>query len=717
MTTYQEAAKQYRENPTPEVLEEQVQALVAEMSLKEKIYMLSGHTIAQTQRDLIKTSRAYNVSALPGGGCRRLGIPPVKFTDGPRGVVMGNSTCFPSAALRASTFDPSLEYRIGTAIAKEAIAQDANLFAGVCINLARNPRWGRTQESYGEDPFVLGSFGSALAKAVQDKGVIACVKHFALNSMEDLRFYVDVHIDDRALHEVYLPHFKKCVDGGALSIMGAYNRYEEYHCCESKKLLTDILRKEWGFDGFVMSDFVWGVYNAERSLRAGLDLEMMFTMKYSEANIRKCLNKGLINPEHLDRANANIIRTLLRLEPDIVPQERTVIGCSAHRALALEAAEKGMVLLENNGLLPLSKDSSIVVCGSFADVANTGDHGSSRVYDKKIVTPYKGLKEVFADVTLAGCTDEGLKKKEDPVLPDNASVVSSHADIAVVCAGFDYRTEGEYFVNTSYKINEKPKNGGGDRLSLRLSRDDTTLIKELKRASKKVIVVLYSGSAILIDEWKDFADAVIMNYYSGCEGGTALAHLLSGAANFTGRLPFTAAQRESDYPDFKYIGQRPYVIDYGYYHGYTLLDKVGKQAAYPFGYGLSYSTYAITDAAAALNDAEPADQVVVTCKVTNTGDVDGAEVVQVYIGSKNAQPAPDEAYARGTVPDSDRPIRLLKGFARVELAAGETKEVTITVPVDELRFRQHDEWVLDDAYVVYVGKNAADLTAAGEITF
>ena len=285
---------------------------------------------------------------------------------------------------------------------------------------------------------------------------------------------------------------------------------------------------------------------------------------------------------------------------------------------------------------------------------------------------------------------------------------------AVVCAGFDYRTEGEYFVNTSYKINKKPKNGGGDRLSLRLSRDDTTLIKELKRSGKKVIVVLYSGSAILIDEWKDFADAVIMNYYSGCEGGTALAHLLSGAANFTGRLPFTVAQRESDYPDFKYIGQRPYVIDYSYYHGYTLLDKVGKQAAYPFGYGLSYSTYAITDAAAATNTE---NQVVVTCKVTNTGDVDGAEVVQVYIGSKNAEPAPDEAYARGTVPDNDRPIRLLKGFARVELAAGETKDVTITVPVDELRFRQHDEWILDDAYVVYVGKNAADLTAAGEITF
>ena len=197
---YQKAVTAYKANPTQEILHQQAAKLTDEMTLKEKIYMLSGHPIAQIQKDMITTGRNYNVHALPGGGCKRLGVPPVLFTDGPRGVVMLNSTCFPSSMARASSFDPDLEYRVGKVIADESIAQGANLFAGVCINLVRNPRWGRTQETYGEDPYLMGEFGKALTVAVQEEGMIACVKHFALNSMEDLRFYIDVHIDDRALH-------------------------------------------------------------------------------------------------------------------------------------------------------------------------------------------------------------------------------------------------------------------------------------------------------------------------------------------------------------------------------------------------------------------------------------------------------------------------------------------------------------------------------------
>ena len=255
---FEKAVKTYNEKPERAVLQAVTTQLVGQMTEKEKIYMLSGHPLVQVQKDMIKTGRNYNVHALPAGGCKRLGVPPVLFTDGPRGVVMGNSTCFPVSMLRASTFDTELENRFGKAIAEEATAQGANYYAGICINLVRNPRWGRSQESYGEDPCLLGEFGAALTKSVQEEGMIACPKHFALNSIEDLRFYVDVKADDRTLHEVYLPHFKKCIDAGALSIMGAYNRYEEFYCCSNKKLLTDILREEWGFDGFVMSDFVWG---------------------------------------------------------------------------------------------------------------------------------------------------------------------------------------------------------------------------------------------------------------------------------------------------------------------------------------------------------------------------------------------------------------------------------------------------------------------------
>ena len=665
---FQSAVKNYQANPTKQNMRKLAAYLAAEMSLDEKIYMLSGHPIAQIQVDMIKTGRNYNVHALPAGGCKRLGVPPILFSDGPRGVVMGNSTCFPVSMLRASTFDTDLEYRFGKAIADEAIAQGANYYAGVCINLVRNPRWGRSQETYGEDPYLLGEFGAALTKSVQEEGMIACPKHFALNSIEDLRFYVDVKCDDRTLHEVYLPHFKKCIDAGALSIMGAYNRYDEYYCCANKKLLTDILREEWGFDGFVMSDFVWGCRDTEGCLRAGLDVEMMFTMQYGAGKIKKLLKSGNINEEHIDRAVRNILGVLIRQVPNIKPRSMDKVCCADHRALALEIAEKGMVLLENNGVLPLSKDARVLVGGEYADAVNVGDHGSSRVWDKNIVTPYQGIRKVFS----------------------NASMTDG--DVAVLCVCSNRKKEGEYFANTKYSLTEKPKDGGGDRESLRLSDEEVQLIRSMKEQGKKVVVVLYSGCAIIVEEWKQYADAIIMNYYSGCEGGTALANLLCGDKNFTGKLPFTVAQTEEDYPPIIGIGQKPYVIDYGYYHGYTLFDKEKKQAAYPFGYGLSYTSFEISNA----SFADHGDMLTVTATVKNTGKVAGAEVVQVYVGSKGA--------ANG----DDRPVKLLKGFRRVELNPGEEKTVEITVSKEDMKFWTPGGWVLDESYIVYVGNSSVN---------
>lgn len=666
---FNETVKEYQKNPNAQNRKDLVKNLRKEMTLDEKIYMLSGHCLTQVQKDMIKTGRNYNVHALSAGGCKRLGIPPVLFTDGPRGVVMGNSTCFPVSMLRASTFDTELEYRFGKAIADEAIAQGANYYAGVCINLVRNPLWGRSQESYGEDPFLLGEFGKSLTKSIQEEGMIACPKHFALNSIEDLRFYIDVHCDDRTLHEVYLPHFKKCIDEGALSIMGAYNRYDESYCCGNKKLLTDILRKEWGFDGFVMSDFVWGVRDMENSLRAGLDVEMMFTMKYSKSKIKKALKKGKIEMRHIDQAVDNILGVLIRQIPKIKPRDLSQVGSVKHRQLALEIAEKGMVLLENNGVLPLSKDANILVTGPYADEINVGDYGSSRVYDKNIITPYAGLKDVFNNVS------------------------KTNGDVAIICVGSNRKKEGEYFANTNYALKEKPKDGGGDRSSLRLDIDEVNLIKSLKQQGKKVIVVLYSGATIIVEEWKDYADAIIMNYYSGCEGGRALANLICGDKNFSGKLPFTIAKNETDYPPMKGIGEKPYVIEYGYYHGYTKMDKENLKVAYPFGYGLSYTTFKIDDYLI----KEEEDRFIITCKVINVGSRNGAEVVQIYVGSKKA------------INGEDRPVKLLKGFKRVELKANEEKNITINIPKDEIKFWTPSAWVLDEEYNFYIGTNCNDV--------
>ena len=269
---FQDAVSRYVQNPTQETLNETAAALCAQMSLGEKIRMLRGHALSATARNFLRYGRYYNATPYGAGGCKRLGIPEVRFSDGPRGVVMGKSTCFPVSMLRGAAFDDELEYRIGQAIAKEALAQGANYFAGICINLLRHPAWGRAQETYGEDPYLLGRMGVALTKAVQSYGVMACPKHYALNSIEDLRFSVDAKADAQTLRDVYLPHFKKCIDAGALSIMAAYNKCNGTYCCDSKELLTDILRNEWGFDGFAISDFFFGIHDAAQALNAGLDI-------------------------------------------------------------------------------------------------------------------------------------------------------------------------------------------------------------------------------------------------------------------------------------------------------------------------------------------------------------------------------------------------------------------------------------------------------------
>ncbi len=691
--TFQQAVKNYTDDPTKENLEQQVKALRAEMTEKEKIHMLSGHTLALTQKSMITAGRNYNYYALPMGGCKRLGIPSANFTDGPRGVVMAESTCFPVPVMRAASFDADLEYRIGKVIADEAIAQDSNYFAGICINLAPNPRWGRSQESYGEDPYLLGEFGAALTRSVQEEGMMACPKHFALNSIEDLRFFVNVDCDDRTLHEVYLPHFKKCVvEEGALSIMGAYNRFREFHCCENKELLTDILRKEWGFDGFVISDFVNGVQEAEHSLRAGCDIEMMFTMKYND--IPGLLKKGKLHIGHIDRAVDNILRSLLRSVPKIKPRDKSVIACEANRAVAREAAEKGMVLLENNGTLPLSKDARIAVLGAYANQENTGDYGSSRVYGKGVVTPYAGIQKRYPDAVLA----EGLDIQK-------ATAAAANCDTVIITAGSNREQEGEFFkISLKYATNEKPSGYGGDRATLRLADEEVALIRAMKKLGKRVIVVLYSGSVILTDDWKDSADAVLMNFYSGVEGGTALANILSGGVNPSGKMPVAVAHEENEYPPIIGIGEKPYETVYGYYHGYTLFDKRGTEPAYPFGYGLSYTTFDTK----LLGAEDAGDTVAIRVQVTNTGNRSGAEVVQVYAGSLCTG---DTAGGNEVIPARfERPKKLLKGFRRVELQPGEAKEVTIPVKKEELKFYDPvlHTWDLDKAYRFYVGNSCKD---------
>jgi beta-glucosidase len=373
----------------------QVETLIAQMSLEDKVAMMSGKGFfeALQEDDRVWGARPYRA----GSGNERLGLSPLWFTDGPRGVTRGNSTCFPCTMARGATFDADLELRIGEAMGVEARAQGCNFSGAVCINLLRHPAWGRAQETYGEDSYHLGVMGAAMGTGIQTHNVIGTVKHFALNSMENARFKVNVKADERALHEVYLPHFKHCLDAGIASVMSAYNKVNGEFTGQDRVLLTDILRDEWKFEGFVHSDWVRGVHKLYGA-SAGLDIENPEPLVFGEKLVA-AVNEGTVEPEVIDRACRRILRTQLRFaaQQDPLPAYGPeLIASEAHRALALEAAQKCAVLLENDGTLPLAKTAKIAMLGRLAAMENTGDNGSSRVRPTYVVTPCRACSACWA---------------------------------------------------------------------------------------------------------------------------------------------------------------------------------------------------------------------------------------------------------------------------------------------------------------------------------
>lgn len=645
--------------------------LVKKMTLNEKAMMLSGHW--RTLNGMLH-GRVYNYDPIEGGGCKRLGIPPLKFSDGPRGVVMKNATCFPTSNTRAAAFDVSLEEEVGEAIAKECIALDANYFAGVCINLLRHPAWGRAQEAYGEDQFMTGKYGAALTRSLQKYGVISCPKHYYMNSIENLRFSVSADADEETLRDVYLYHFEECFKAGAASVMSAYNKVNGTYCGENKDVFDHL--KKLGFEGFSISDFVWGVHDGPESLKAGLDVEMPMTMKRG-ASLVKAVKKGVLEESLLEEHCQNIIATMLRFQNIYRAQPFTeeVVACPEHIELARKCMEKGAVLLKNDGILPLSDpDTKVALVGRFADEKVIGDHGSSMVHPPYIATPYDGISEIYTNLTMTSTND---------VTACLAAAQGSDVIIAVV--GNDYRDEGEFVSNVGSSMVT-----GGDRKSLRLHSDEISLIQALHNTGKPVIVVFYSGSAVITTEWKNNANAILYAGYPGMEGGKALAAIISGAVNPSGKLPFTVARDEADYPYFPYSDAKDQHVAYDYYHGYALFDKEGKEPEYPFGFGLSYTTFEYSDASA----SDEGDALLVKCRVKNTGAVYGEESVLVFVGSN--------------LPG--KPHKLLKGFKRVCLESGEEKEVQILIPKEDLRLynKETDTMTIPESFTVYVGKNAAD---------
>lgn len=676
------------ENCSKETIRQFVDELLQQLTVEEKVGIMSGQVTEQKLLDDLFLIEHYNVKPYPTMEVERLGVPNVRFIDGPRGVVTGSATCFPVAMARGATFNRDLEEEIGKVIGAEVRAQGGNYFGGVCINLPRNPRWGRAQECYGEDQYHLGEMGAALTRGVQSQNVMACIKHFALNSIENARFKADVHTDKRTLHEVYLPHFKRCIEEGAASVMGAYNKVYGEQASESKFLLKDILRDMWGFEGFTLSDFLWAIYDGVKGVKGGMNIDMPCLSHYTN-ELPKALEEGKITMEDLDEAVGYILRTIYFYETRRDPQAYTedILASKEHVAVARRAAEESMVLLKNDeNVLPFNKEKTdkIVVLGVLGDTENIGDHGSSKVHPYYTVTPLRGLMKKMPKAQILYNDGSDLERAKE---------LAADADAVVIVAGYIHSDEGEFLADRS-DLAEM----GGDRASMRLHKRDIDLIKGLKGVNKNTVVSIIGSSAILIDEWEADVPAILFSFYSGMEGGNALADILFGDVTPGGKLPYTVAMKEDDYPDFD--PDCDYVF-YEYYHGYCKMDKENRKVLYPFGYGLSYTTFDISaPTVEVFNDTA---KINVTLK--NTGNYKGAEVLQLYVGCEGSA--------------VDRPVKVLKDFQRVELLPGEEKQVSLIVTKEAMAYFNEEKNAFtteDITYIAYVG-NSSDEKSLQNVKF
>jgi len=661
-----------KEGMTQQEINEFTSKAIEEMTLKEKVHLMSGRDFFK----ILLKDRGIGKSVFPAGGIERLGIPPLLFTDGPRGVVIQGSTCFPVSMARGASWDANLEEEIGEAIGKEVRAHGGNLYGGVCINLLRHPAWGRAQETYGEDPYHLGKLGSALMRGVQKHNVMATIKHFAANSIEYSRFKVNVVMDERTLREVYTPHFKQCVKDGCATVMSAYNKVNGKYCGHNSHLLRDILKQDWGFEGFVHSDWMDGLYDTIAGIEGGLDVEMPRAKHYGKKLI-KAVENGTLSIDLINDSARRIISTILRFTTKADPQQypKELIGCEEHLKLARKVAEKSMVLLKNSDdLLPLdaNKVSKLAIIGRLADLKNTGDHGSSHVHQENIITPLKGIIDLIGD-KIEIVYNEGKDLEE-------VKRITQTVDAVIVVVGYTYRDEGEYIRQFIRKV--------GDRESLELREHDTDLILSVAEHNDDIIVVLVGGSAIIMEKWIDKVKAILIAWYSGMEGGNALANILFGNVNPSGKIPFTIPKKESDLPFFKSHTDE---IEYGSYHGYTLMDKEGYIPRFPFGFGLSYTQFKYDN----LTLKKLEKKIIASIDVTNTGKRAGEEIVQIYVGFDHSS--------------VDRPKKLLKGFKKVFLNPNQTEKVSIGFSKEDLSWYNPETkmWETEDIeYTIFMGSSS-----------
>lgn len=685
-------------------IETRVEDALARMTVEEKVAMCHAQ------------------SKFSSPGVPRLGIPEVWCTDGPHGIreevfwdkwsgagwTNDYCTAFPALTCLAATWDPEMAAIYGTAIGQEARYRNKTVLLGPGVNIYRTPLNGRNFEYMGEDPYLAAKMCVPYIQNVQKNGVATCVKHFALNNQEARRHTTNVTVSDRALYEIYLPAFKAAVtEGGSWSIMGAYMKYKGQHCCHNQYLLQDILKGEWNFDGVVISDW-GGVHDSVQAVNNGLDLEygtwtdgltMGATDAYDRYFLGRQLLEGLQSGKYDMAKVDDKCRRILRMIFRTTMNRNRPFGqfvSPEHSKAALKIAQSGIVLLQNNGgLLPLrpEKVKQLLIVGENADKSLVIGGGSSSLKVAYEVMPLQAMKQRYSDAQITYM--KGYTSGRDSVQTiDEITAAAKAADAVVFFGGLN-------------------KNGGQDaegvdRKTMSLPYGQDEIIEALSKANKNLTVVILSGNGVAMP-WKDQVPAIIQGWFCGSEAGNALTSIIAGDVNPSGKLPYTYyasleqcnAHVAGDYPGDE-NNEQTYRDDI--FVGYRYTDTQDFKPLFPFGHGLSYTTFKYGKIRADKKSMTRDGSITITVPVTNTGKMAGAEIVQLYIGDKECR--------------LPRPVKELKGFSKVQLEAGQTKDVRFTVTLDDLQYfddAKH-EWTADNGdFTAYIAASAEDIK--GKIDF
>ena len=650
--------------------------LLKKLTLEEKCALLSGAETFKTR------------------GMPEHGIPQIWLSDGPHGLrkQAGESdhlglnpsvpaTCFPTASAVANSWDAALGEEIGAALGEEAAAQEVSVVLGPGLNMKRNPLCGRSFEYFSEDPYLAGKLAAGYIRGIQSKGVAACPKHFAVNSQETRRMASDSIVDERTLREIYLTGFEIAVkEGHPRSIMSSYNLVNGTYANENKHLLMEILRGEWGFDGAVITD--WGGSNDHAlGVKNGSTLEMPAPGGDSVRELLAAVESGKISESDIDARLSELLPLVFDTKAalDAAPRE---FDAAAHHALARRAAEESLVLLKNEGsLLPLAAGAKVAVIGDFAKNPRYQGAGSSMVNSTQVDVLLDKL--INSELNVIGY-QQGFDRhgKPDAALQKSACELATQADTVVLCMGLDEIAESE----------------GLDRSNLRLAQNQVDLLQAVAAVNPKIVVVLYSGS-VVETPWLDNCQALLYAALGGQAGAGAVADALTGKVNPCGKLAETWPLTYADIPSAADFATRRKTVEYreGLYIGYRYFTTAEKAVRFPFGYGMSYTTFAYSDMAA--------DEQGVSLTVTNTGSVAGTEIVQLYIAKKNSE--------------LFRPAKELKGFARVTLAPGEKQRITITLDDKAFRFWnvKANRWEIEGGeYELLVGASVEDIRLCEKIS-